>query len=173
MTALPSWTKPRVSMRLTTASTSSRPPCGSGLDQAARGMNPQALSVKDGFQLELVRKGGGGRRIGCFPPLGGRGLLRGGCAEHGFGRPSELRDLLAPDRVRVLLGLAEPPGGARVVQDLFLALERELVPVHREFAGVALRVADHLPVALGEHQNSALGDIEGDGRLAAGVEADP
>ena len=41
------------------------------------------------------------------------------------------------------------------------------------FAGVALCVADHLPVALGEHQNGALGDVEGDGRLAAGVEADP
>ena len=75
--------------------------------------------------------------------------------------------------MRVLLGLAEPASGARFVQDLLLALERELVPVHREIAGVALRIGLHLPIALGEHQNGAFRDIEGDGRLAAGVEADP
>jgi hypothetical protein len=58
------------------------------------------------------------------------------------------------------------------MQDLLLALERELVPVHREVAGVALCIGLHLPVALGEDQNGAFRDIEGDGRLAAGVEAD-
>ena len=41
------------------------------------------------------------------------------------------------------------------------------------FAGVALRVADNLPVAFREGRNGALGDVEGDGRLAGGVEADP
>ena len=59
------------------------------------------------------------------------------------------------------------------MQDLLLALERELVPVHRVFARVALRVADHLSVAFRESGDRALGDVEDDGRFAAGVEADP
>src|SRR3984885_7927102 len=146
---------------------------GSCLDQAARRMNPQALSVEDGFQLEFRRERSRGGGVSRLAPLVERTLNWRRRAENGGWRPSELRDLLAPDRVRFLLGLAEPPRGARLMQHLFLALEREFVPVHRVFTGVALRVADHLPVALGEHQNGALGDVKGDTRLAAGVEADP
>ena len=146
---------------------------GSCLDQAARRMNPQALSVEDGFQLEFRRERCGGGGVSRLAPLVGRTLNWRRRAKNGRWRPSELRDLLAPDRVRFLLGLAEPPRGARLMQHLFLALERELVPVDRVFAGVALCVADHLPVAFREGRNGALGDVEGDGRLAAGVEADP
>ena len=136
-------------------------------------MNAQALSVEDGFQLEFRRERCGGGGVSRLAPLVGRALNGRRRAENGRWRPSELRDLLAPDRVRFLLGLAEPPGGARFMQHLFLALERELVPVNRVFAGVALCVADHLPVAFREGRDCALGDVEGDGRLAAGVEADP
>ena len=44
------------------------------------------------------------------------------------------------------LVLPSRPAASRLMQHLFLALEREFVPVHRVFTGVALRVADHLPV---------------------------
>src|SRR5271163_3673379 len=147
--------------------------CGSRLDQAARRMNAQALSVEDSFQLEFRRERCRGGGVSRLAPLVGRTLNWWRHAKNRRWRPSELRDLLAPDRVRFLLGLAEPPRGARFMQDLFLTLERELVPVHRVFAGVALRVADHLPVAFREGRNGALGDVKGDGGLAAGVEADP
>src|ERR1700733_13718337 len=147
--------------------------CGSSLDQAARRVNPQALSVEDGLQLEFRRERCGGGGVSRLAPLVGRTLNWRRRAKNGHWRPSELRDLLAPDRVRFLLGLAEPPRGARFMQHLFLTLERELVPVHRVLAGVALRVAPPRAVALGEGRNGALGDVEGDGRLAAGVEADP
>src|ERR1700722_17764365 len=143
---------------------------GSCLDQTARRMNAQALSLEDGFQLEFRRERCGGGGISRLAPLVGRTLNWRRRAKNGRWCPSELRDLLAPDRVRLLLGLAEPPRGARLMQDLLLALERELIPVYRVFAGVALRVADHLPVAFREGRNGALGDVEGDGRLAAAVE---
>src|SRR3984957_2184770 len=136
-------------------------------------MNPQALSVEDGFQLEFRRERSRGGGVSRLAPLVERTLNWRRRAENGGWRPSELRDLLAPDRVCFLIGLAEPPRGARLMQHLFLALERELVPVHCVFAGVALRVANHLPVAFREGRNGALGDVKGDSRLAAGVEADP
>ena len=146
---------------------------GAGFDEAPRGMDAQAFGVEDGVQREFRREGGGGARVSRLEPLRVRppGGLRG--AEDGSRRPADGRRLVSPDRVRFLLGLAEPPGGARFMQDLLLALERELVPVHRVFAGVALRVADHLSVAFREGGDRALGDVEGDGRFAAGVEADP
>src|ERR1700678_2907300 len=123
-------------------------------------MNPQALSVEAGFQLEFCRERCGGGGVSRLAPLVGRTLNWRRRAENGGWRPSELPGLLAPDRVRFLLGLTEPPGSARLMQHLLLALERELVPVNRVFAGVALCVADHLPVAFREGCNGALGDVE-------------
>ena len=145
---------------------------GAGFNEAPRGMDAQAFGVEDGVQLEFRREGCGGARVGRLEPLRVRppGGLRG--AEDGSRRPADGRRLVSPDRVRFLLGLAEAPGGARFMQDLLLALERELVPVHRVFAGVPLRVADHLSVAFRESGDRALGDVEDDGRFAAGVEAD-
>src|SRR5258708_4474897 len=107
------------------------------VDEAARlDQAYDRVSIEDGFQLEFRRERCGGGSVSRLAPLVGRTLNWRRRAKNRPWRPSELRDLLAPDRVRLLLGLAEPPRGARLMQHLFLALERELVPVYRVFAGV-------------------------------------
>ncbi len=93
--------------------------------------------------------------------------------EDGFGRPADGSRLFPPDRLRLVLGFAEPSGRACFMQDLLLALERELVPLHRVLFGISPCVADHLAVALGKGRNRAFGDIESNDGLAIGVEPDP
>ena len=73
-------------MTLTTASDVVSSARGSCLDQAARRMNPQALSVEDGFQLEFRRERCGGGGVSRLAPLVGRTLnwLRGADVDFGF-----------------------------------------------------------------------------------------
>ena len=105
--------------------------------------------------------------------LGGGSLHGRRRVEGGFRRPADSSRLLPPDRLRLVLALAEPSGRAGFVQELLLALERELVPLQGVIFGISLGVADHLAVALGKGRNRAFGDIEGNDGLALGVEPDP
>ena len=144
-----------------------------GLDQAAGGMDAQPLGVEDGRRLEFRRERFRRQSIGRLMALGGCPLHGRRRVEDGFRRPADGSRLLPPDRLRLVLAFAEPSGRACFVQELLLALERELVPLHGVIFGVSLGVADHLAVALGKGRNRAFGDIESDDGLAIGVEPDP
>jgi hypothetical protein len=105
--------------------------------------------------------------------LGLRPLHRRRRVEDGFRRPADGCGLVPPDRLRLVLALAKPSGRACFVQELLLALERKLVPLHSVVFGIRLGVADHLAIALGKGNDRAFGDIESNDGLAIGVEADP
>ena len=136
-------------------------------------MDPEALGVEDRHRLEFRREGFRGERVSRLMTLGVRALHGRARLEDGFRRPPDRRRLGAPDRLRLVLGFGQPPGGARLVQELLFPVQAELVPVHGVVFGVAFRVADHLTVAFGEGRDRAFGNIEGDDGLALGVEADP
>ena len=144
-----------------------------GLDQAAGGMDAQPLGVEDGRRLEFRRERFRRQSVGRLMALGGRPLHGRRRVEDGFRRPADGSRLLPPDRLRLVLAFAEPSGRACFVQELLLALERELVPLHGVIFGISLGVADHLAVALGKGRNRAFGDIESNDGLALGVEPDP
>ena len=143
------------------------------LDQAACGMDAQPLGVEDGRRLEFRRERFRRQSVGRLMALGLRPFHGRRRVEDGFRRPADGGRLASPDRLRLVLAFAEPSGRACLVQELLLALERELVPLHGVILGISLGVADHLAVALGKGRNRAFGDIENNDGLALGVEPDP
>src|SRR5208337_5360119 len=121
------------------------------------------------FRRERFRR----QSVGRLMALGLRPFYGRRRVEDGFRRPADGSRLLPPDRLRLVLAFAEASGRACFVQELLLALERELVPLNRVTLGIRLGVADHLAVALGKGRNRDFGDIESNDGLAIGVEPDP
>ena len=108
-----------------------------GLDQAAGSMDAQPLGVEDGRRLEFRRERFRRQSVGRLMALGVGPLHGRRRVEDGFRRPADGSRLLPPDRLRLVLAFAEPSGRACFVQELLLALERELVPLHGVIFGVA------------------------------------